>query len=96
MPGGSGFAAGEEGDGFGAEDGAASVQQGVSEAGQVFRCGEEAGVSGDAAQDAGVFVLDFALDDSLAEGGAGGFAEARHLFGYWLFAGGGARATFRF
>ena len=62
------MAAGEEGYGSGAEDGVASVEHGVGESCQVFGGGEESGVGSYAAEDAGVFVLGFALDDSLAEG----------------------------
>ena len=39
----------------------------VSKSRQIFRGREQAGVSCNAAQHAGVFVLHFALDDSLAE-----------------------------
>ena len=64
------MAAGEEGYGFGAEDGLASVEHGLGEFGEVFGGGKKSGVWGYSAQDAGVFVLNFALDDSLAEGAA--------------------------
>src|SRR5579863_7407120 len=63
-----GFAAGEERDSFGAEDGVSTVEHGVGEAGKVFGGREKAGVAGNAAQHAGVFILDFALDDFLAKG----------------------------
>jgi len=65
---GRGFTAGEEADGFGAEDGAASVKHSVGEACEIFGGRKQTGVGGDAAEDVGVFVLDFALDDSVAEG----------------------------
>src|SRR5579863_9766277 len=68
---GRGFAAGEEGDGFGAEDGVASGEQGVGVFCQVWGGREESGVGSYAAEDAGVFVLDFALDYFLAEDAAG-------------------------
>src|SRR5437868_14993291 len=41
----SGFAAGEEGDGFGAEDGLSSVEHDVGDTGKVFGCGEQASVA---------------------------------------------------
>ena len=88
-----GFAMGEEGDGFGAQDGASAVEHGVSEAGEVFGGGEKAGVSGDAAEDESVFVLDFALDDSLAKLAASILARAGR--GWRQFAGWCVRATLR-
>ena len=48
-----------------------AVEHGLGEFREVFGGGEKSGVGGYAAEDAGVFVLDFALDDSLAEGAAG-------------------------
>ena len=44
-----------------------AIEQCVGEDGDVFCGGEEAGVSGYAAENAGVFVLDFALDYSAAK-----------------------------
>src|ERR1700692_4368405 len=66
------FAAGEEGEGFWGGGGVASREEGVGVFCQVWGGGEESGMGGHAAEDAGVFVLDFALDDFLAEGAAGG------------------------
>ena len=45
-----------------------AVEHGVGEDGEIFGGGEQAGVSGNAAEDAGVFVLHLALDDAVAEG----------------------------
>ena len=73
---GRGFAAGEECDGFGAKDGAATVEHGVSVGCEVLGSREEAGVSCEAAEDESVFVLDLALDDAVAEGAAGFLADA--------------------
>ena len=48
----------------------------VGEDGEIFGGGEQAGVPGDSAQHAGIFVLHFALDDAIAEGGiVGRWAE---------------------
>lgn len=48
-----------------------SVEHRVGEAGNVFCGREEAGVSRHATEDEGVFVLNYALNDSLAEGAVG-------------------------
>src|SRR5277367_906482 len=45
----------------------ATVEHGVSKYGQVFGGREQAGVSGDTAQDAGIFVLHLSLDDAMAK-----------------------------
>ena len=45
----------------------AGSQHCVSECGDVLRVGEEASVSGDSSENAGVFVLNFTLDDAVAE-----------------------------
>ena len=66
----------------------------MGEAGEIFGGGEEAGVSGDAAEDVGVFVLHFALDDALAECASSWLGRAWRCWCCWHFAGGGARATF--
>ncbi len=44
-----------------------AVEHGVGEDCQIFGGGEQAGVSGNAAEDARVFVLHLALDDAVAE-----------------------------
>lgn len=64
--GGCGFAAGEEGDGLGAEDGTCA-EHGLGKSCDIFGGGEQAGVSSDTAEDESIFVLDFALDDAMAE-----------------------------
>ena len=69
---GRGLAAGEEGHGFGAEDGAALVEHGVGKFCYILGGGEKAGLGSYSAEDEGIFVLDFALDYSLAEGAADG------------------------
>ena len=89
----SGLAAGEECDRFGAENRASAVEHDVGETGEIFGGGEEAGVSGNAAEDVCVFVLDFALDEFLAEGAAG--CAWLRLFCRQR-AGGGVRATLFF
>lgn len=82
-----------------------SIEQGVGEAGDVFGGRKQAGMRGDAAEDESVFVLNFALDDSVAEGAAGwAWAYARRhrcgrhiadrsvratLFLFFAFVGGG-------
>ena len=63
-----GFAASEERQRFRTNQRRSSLQKNVSESRQIFRGGEQAGVSGDSAQHAGVFILHFALDDSFAKG----------------------------
>ena len=66
----------------------------MGEPGKVFGCGEEARMSGDAAEDECIFVLNFALDDSTAKGAAScDWASARLGMSCRLFVGGGARAT---
>jgi len=44
------------------------VQHGNGENGEVLRCGEQASVSGNASEDARIFILDFTLDDAMAKG----------------------------
>ena len=68
----SGFAAGEEGDRFRAENRGSALEHGGRENRDVVRVGEQARVSGYTAQDRGVFVLNFALDYAIAEGAAEG------------------------
>src|ERR1700733_4477926 len=75
-----GFAAGGEGYGFGAEDRASVVQHGLGEFCQVFCGGEKSSVGGYSTEDAGVFVLDFALDwffseSSIVLGGRNGCTD---------------------
>ena len=65
------MAAGEERNGFWAEDGASAEEHGMGEPADVFGGREKSRVTGDSAEDAGVFVLDFALDYFLAEGATG-------------------------
>ena len=58
--------------------GAAGVEHGMGELGEIGGGREKPGVSGYAAEDAGIFVLHFALDDAIAESAAGGvIASAR-------------------
>ncbi len=45
-----------------------AVEHGVGEDGQIFSGGEQAGMWGNAAEDARVFVLHLASDDAVAEG----------------------------
>ncbi len=68
------------------------MEHSVGEDGDIFGGGEKASVSGDAAEDVGVFILNFALDDSVTERTAGfsGFHTAVAA----LLAGGGARPAF--
>ena len=47
----------------------AAIENHLRENGHVARCGEKAGVPGDAAHGPGVFVMHFALDQALAVGG---------------------------
>ena len=61
------MAAGEQGYGVGAEDGVSRIEHDVGEFCEVGGRGEKSGLGSNAAEDAGVFVKDFALDDSLAE-----------------------------
>ena len=67
---GRGLTAGEEGDGFGADDRAFGIDYCVREFSEVAGCGKESGVRGHAAKDAGVFVLHFSLDNSFAKSAA--------------------------
>src|SRR5579864_1690505 len=77
--GGARFAAREDRDRFGAEDGGSFAEHGVSETGQVLGGGEEAGVSGNPAEDTGVFVLYLALDDAVAKRAAGAWPAAARV-----------------
>jgi len=49
--GGRGFAAGEKGNGFWAEDRTSALEKSVGESGEIFSAGEKAGVAGDASED---------------------------------------------
>src|SRR5258708_15380582 len=49
------------------QDGISAVEHSVGEFGHVFGSREDSGVSGNAAQYGSVFVVDFALDDPIAE-----------------------------
>ena len=74
------FVASKEGNSFWAKDGIASGEQGVGVFGEVLGCGEKSGVGGYAAQNESIFILDFTLDDFLAEGAAGADAWLRKRF----------------
>src|ERR1700675_2645605 len=64
----SGFSTRKKFDGRGAEDRVSAVEHGMGEDSQIFGGGEQAGMWGNAAEDARVFVLHLALDDAVAEG----------------------------
>src|SRR5207302_10366143 len=65
---GGGFAAGEDGQRFRMKDGLASVQHGIGKDGDVMRGGKYAGVWRYTSQHTGVLVIDFSLNDAVAEG----------------------------
>src|SRR5271165_5801985 len=62
------LAAGEEGDGFGFQQVLAAAEKDFGEASDIRRRSEEAGVSGNAAHDVCVLIVDLALDDAMAKG----------------------------
>jgi hypothetical protein len=64
---GRGFPARKEFDRIRAQNRMSAVEHGVGENGQIFGGREQAGVSRNAAEDAGVFVLHLALNDAMAE-----------------------------
>jgi len=76
-----GFPSCKDFDRIGAKNRMAAVEHGVGENGQIFGGGKQPGVSGNAAQDTGIFVLHRALDDAAAEGAIVGGGRDRRLQG---------------
>jgi len=74
-----GFPSCKDFDRIGAKNRMAAVEHGVGENGQIFGGGKQPGVSGNAAQDTGIFVLHRALDDAAAEGAIVGGGRDRRL-----------------